>query len=252
MPDVDFTSTRLHVAGPLTGGASVPLAPDQLNYLANVLRLADGDGLLAFDGVSGEWRARFRRLSKKAGALEILDQTRPQPPPGDIWYLFAPLKHARLDYMVQKATEMGAARLVPVLTRRTQATRVNLERMRANVVEAAEQCGVLNVPPVADEIRLEALLDGWDATRRIVFCDEAAPVGDPVVALRAIPPGPLAALIGPEGGFDPGERARLLAMPCVIPVSLGPRILRADTAAVAILTIVQAVLGDWQPSARVG
>jgi 16S rRNA (uracil1498-N3)-methyltransferase len=252
MPEVDFTSTRLHVAGPLAEGASVPLAPDQLNYLGNVLRLTDGDGLLAFDGATGEWRARFRRLSKKAGVQEILDRTRPQPPPGDIWYLFAPLKHARLDFMVQKATEMGAARLVPVLTQRTQVTRVNLERIRANVVEAAEQCGVLNVPLVADEIRLDPLLDGWDATRRIVFCDEAAPVADTLEALRALPAGPLAALVGPEGGFDPGERARLLAMPGVIPVSLGPRILRADTAAVAILTVVQAVLGDWRPSARAG
>lgn len=245
MPDADFTATRLFVDGPLAEGGAVALDGARLNYLANVLRFRDGDGLLVFDGASGEFEARFAATGKRAARLDIGRRTRPQPVRGDVWLLFAPLKHARLDYMVQKAVEMGAARLQPVVTRRTQVTRVNLDRMRANAVEAAEQCGVLALPEVVAEARLEAVLGAWDAARRLVFCDEAAPVANPVEALRALPRGPLAVLIGPEGGFDDGERRALLAMPSVVPLALGPRILRADTAAVAALAVVQASLGDW-------
>ena len=174
---------------------------------------------------------------------------RTQPPAGNLHLLFAPLKHARLDYMVQKAVEMGASRLVPVLTRRTQVHRVNLDRMRANCIEAAEQCGVLALPDILEPIPLDKLLANWPSSRRLIFCDEGAPMVDPMAALKTIQSGetaPLAVLIGPEGGFESGERALLMAMREAIAISLGPRILRADTAAVAALAIVQAALGDWR------
>ena len=176
-------------------------------------------------------------------------QLRTQPAPGDLHFLFAPLKHARLDYMVQKAVEMGASLLQPVITRHTQVTRVNLDRMRANVIEAAEQCGVLQVPQVADPVPLERLLH--DPDRLLVFCDEIADadVADPVATLVSIgaqPYMPLAVLIGPEGGFAEDERSALLKRPKVVRIALGPRILRADTAAVGALALVQAVLGDWK------
>lgn len=246
MPDVDFASTRLFLHAPLSPGARVDLSRDQFNYLVNVMRFADGDGLLVFDGNSGEWRARLRIASRKAGAVEVVERARHQPPARDLWYLFAPLKHARLDYLVQKATEMGATRLAPVITRRTQASRVNIERMRANVIEAAEQCGVLQVPEVVDEARFDAVLDAWPADRALIFCDENAPIADPTAVLRALPEGPLAVLIGPEGGFDPAERARIVAMPGAARIALGPRVLRADTAGVAALALVQAARGDWR------
>lgn len=248
MPEADVLSARLFIPGPLAAGTVVALASDKLNYLRNVLRFDDGDALLVFDGSNGEWRARYQAVGRKGAELRVEEQVRPQPVANDLWYLFAPLKHARLDYMVQKATEMGASRLVPVITRRTQAARVNLDRMRANVVEAAEQCGVLAVPEVATEARLDAVLDGWDPARRLIFCDEAAAVADPVAALRDLSHGSLALLVGPEGGFDPAERDRLRALPFVVPIVLGPRILRADTAAVAALAVVQAALGDWRPT----
>ena len=161
-------------------------------------------------------------------------------------YLFAPLKHTRLDYMVQKATEMGVAHLQPVLTHHTIAARVNLERMRANAIEAAEQCGVLRVPTVGEPLKLEAALSAWDPKRTLIFCDEAADVANPLAALSAIEGAPLAVLIGPEGGFDPAERALLHEKPFALPISLGPRIMRADTAAVAALALVNATLGDWR------
>jgi 16S rRNA (uracil1498-N3)-methyltransferase len=245
MPSADFVSTRLYLDAALAEGARVALAPDQLNYLRNVLRLDDGAELLVFDGRSGEFGARLRLVAKHKAEVEVGPRARPQPAPGDLWYLFAPLKHARLDYMAQKAVEMGASRLQPVLTRRTQASRVKLDRLRANAIEAAEQCGVLGLPEIVGEERLERVLDGWPAGRRLVFCDEAAEVANPVDALRAVPRGPLAVLVGPEGGFDEAERRRLLGQPFVTAVALGPRVLRADTAAVAALAVVQATLGDW-------
>lgn len=246
MPDADFLSTRLHVPGPLTPGATVMLAPDQVNYLRNVLRFADGDELLVFDGVSGEWRARFRAEGKRGGRVEAVERMRVQPRSVDLHLLFAPLKHARLDYMVQKAVEMGASRLAPVITRRTQAARVNLERMRANVIEACEQCGVLNVPEVVAETKLETLLMGWEPGRALIFCDERAAVASPFDALRPLAGRPLAVLVGPEGGFDDSERGLIRSLAPAVPIALGPRILRADTAAVAALAAVQLAIGDWR------
>ena len=197
-------------------------------------------------------RAASRPSGKKGAKLGIVERTREQTAAADLHYLFAPLKHARLDYMVQKAVEMGASRLQPVLTRHTQAERVNLARMRANAIEAAEQCGILNVAEIAEPVKLDAFVRGWTPDRLLVFCDEDAEVKDPVAALSAgrgggiAGPLPVSVLIGPEGGFAEEERAALLKLPNVIRLALGPRILRADTAAVAALALVQAVLGDWR------
>ena len=246
MPRYDFTSHRLFVDMPLAAGARLVLSREQANYLLNVLRLSEGEGFLVFNGRDGEWGARLAGGSRKAPEAVAERQTRPQTPASDLWYLFAPIKSARLDYMVQKAVEMGVSRLMPVITRRTVASRVNLERMRANVVEAAEQCGVLSLPAVADDAPLARVLAGWPAERRLVFCDEDAEVKNPLVALAAVPRGaPLAIIVGPEGGFDPSERQELQAIPGAVRLSLGPRILRADTAAVAALSLVQAALGDF-------
>lgn len=242
----DFRSPRLYVEADLSDGATVPLTREQANYLLNVLRLGNGDSILTFNGRDGEWRARIEVAGKRQARLVVESRTRPQTSGPDLHYLFAPLKRARLDYMVQKATEMGAARLQPVLTRHTVAERVNMERMRANVIEAAEQCGILRVPEVAAPERLERVLASWDAERRLIFCDEGAPIADPIAALREAAPGPLAVLIGPEGGFAPEERDALIALPSVVRLAMGPRIMRADTAAVAALALVNAVLGDWR------
>lgn len=246
MTRLDFTSRRLCVDASLSEGARVDLTREQTNYLVNVLRLDAGAGLLVFNGREGEWRARLAPGGKKAAALLVETQTRTQEPLHDIDYLFAPLKHARLDYMAQKAVEMGASRLRPVLTRRTQTSRLNLERMRANVVEAAEQCGIIALAEVLDEQRLDKVLGGWPPDRLLVFCDEAAEIADPVAALRGAGAGfaKFAVLIGPEGGFDEEERRMLIELPQAARISLGPRVLRADTAAVAALALVQAALGD--------
>ncbi len=242
----DPTSQRLFVAGALDGSGEIACTPEQANYLLNVLRMKPGDALLVFNGRDGEWRARLEPKGKKTCTLAIGERTRAQVDGPDIDYLFAPLKHARLDYLVQKVTEMGVARLRPVLTRHTIADRVNLDRMRANAIEAAEQCGMLRVPDVAEVAKLAAVLGTWDAQRRLIFCDEAAEIANPIKALTQIEPGPLAVLIGPEGGFAAEERDLLLSKPYTIPLSLGPRTLRADTAAVAALAIVNAALGDWR------
>jgi 16S rRNA (uracil1498-N3)-methyltransferase len=247
MPEpYDFRSPRLFVEADLGDGATVPLEREQANYLLNVLRLGSSDSVLVFNGRDGEWLARVDVAGKRNASLAIERQTRPQSNGPDLHYLFAPLKRARLDYMVQKATEMGVARLQPVLTRHTVAERVNGERMRANVIEAAEQCGILRVPEVATPERLDRVLGSWDTGRRLIFCDEGAPIADPIAALREIAPGPLAVLIGPEGGFAPEEREALIALPFVTRIAMGPRIMRADTAAVAALTLVNAVLGGWR------
>ena len=205
-----------------------------------------GEPVLVFNGRDGEWRAELGEGGKRATALTVREQLRPQVGGPDIDYLFAPLKRARLDYLVQKATEMGVARLRPVLTRRTTPERVKVERMRANAIEAAEQCGILRIPELHALERLERVIAGWDAARPLLFCDEGSELGDPIAALAKLKPGPVALLVGPEGGFDETERALLLANPFVTRLSLGPRILRADTAAVAALTLVNAVLGDWR------
>ena len=240
----DFSAPRLYLDAGLDAGRDIVLSPEQSNYLRNVLRLGAGDAVLVFNGRDGEWRADISEAGKKKTVLTARERVRTQTPPADLWYLFAPLKHARLDYMVQKAVEMGASRLQPVMTRRTQAARVNTGRMRANAVEAAEQCGILSLPDIAEPQPLAKLLDTWPDNRRLIFCDEGAEASGPLAALGKLPRGPLAVLIGPEGGFDEAERAGLLKRPFVTAISLGPRILRADTAAVAALALVQAALGD--------
>jgi len=242
----DFRSQRLFVTGALVAGASVALEREQANYLLNVLRLKDGDGILVFNGRDGEWRARIAAASRKSCFLAIGEKVRDQTPLPDLHYLFAPLKHVRFDYMVQKAVEMGAGKLRPVLTQFTQVNRVNLDRMRANVIEAAEQCGILAIPECESPRKLANVLADWDTQRRLIFCDESAEVASPAEVLAKIPRGPVALLIGPEGGFSDEERATLLKKPYVTPLSLGPRILRADTAAVAALALVQSFIGDWR------
>ena len=248
MAAYDFKAQRLFIDAPLAAGGAVVLAREQAHYVLNVLRLGAGDPVLLFNGRDGEWLARVRPAGKRDAAMAVEQRTRAQTPRCDLHYLFAPLKQARLDYMVQKAVEMGAGALRPVITRYTQVARVNGERLRANAIEAAEQCGVLGVPEVLPDTRLERVLDDWPADRLLVFCDEDAPVADPVAALAGVPRGPMAVLVGPEGGFAPEERDRLLGVPHVLRLSLGPRILRADTAAVAALALVQAVRGDWAGS----
>jgi 16S rRNA (uracil1498-N3)-methyltransferase len=248
MARYDFRSPRLFLDQPLQAGTVVPLDPAQAHYLVDVLRLAPEDSVLVFNGRDGEWQASLARASRKALTLTPHQQTRTQAPPGDLHYLFAPLKRARLDYMVQKAVEMGASRLAPVLTRHTQAERVNLERMRANAIEAAEQCGILNLPEIIAPQPLAAAIGALGRDRLLVFCDEDAEGADPVATLKAgnVARGrPLAVVIGPEGGFAQDERKLLLGHPQVVRLALGPRILRADTAAVAALALVQSVLGDW-------
>jgi 16S rRNA (uracil1498-N3)-methyltransferase len=245
MPDHDFRSPRLFVEAPLHEGQTVELERDQSNYLGNVLRLGTGDTVLVFNGRDGEWRARIAGR-KRADGLTIESRTRPQDRLPDLAYVFAPLKHARLDYMVQKAVEMGASSLQPVLTRFAQVARVNGERMRANVIEAAEQCGILSLATVQDPVPLDRFISSRNPERLLVFCDEAAEVVDPLAALRQTTAAGVDVLVGPEGGFADEERARLLRQPQILRLSLGPRILRADTAAVAALTLVQAALGDWK------
>ena len=253
MPQLDFRAPRLFIDGPLSAGASVGLDRNQSNYLGNVLRLAAGESVLVFNGRDGEWQAAIAGR-KRPDNLTIVTRTRPQDHLPDVAYVFAPLKHARLDYIVQKAVEMGAASLQPVVTRFTQVSRVNSERMRANVIEAAEQCGILSLAQVAEPVPLERYLDKREAQRLLVFCDEAADVADPVQALsgtRKATNG-IDVLIGPEGGFAEEERALLLRQPNILRLALGPRILRADTAGVAALALVQAALGDWAPNGPLG
>jgi 16S rRNA (uracil1498-N3)-methyltransferase len=251
MPRYDFRTPRLYVSTPLHAGASLALDAAQANYLRNVLRRKPGDWVLVFNGRDGEWRATLADSGKRSVSLAVEALARAQPEALDLHYLFAPLKHARLDYMVQKAVELGASRLQPVLTRHGQVGRVNLDRMRANAIEAAEQCGILTLAEIGDPVALDRLLAERDPARLLVFCDEDAEVKDPVAALSAVRPPdfaalPLAVLVGPEGGFADDERAALLALPNVVRLALGPRILRADTAAVAALALVNAVLGDWR------
>ena len=247
MPKCDARHPRLFVNVPLSAGTGVALDRDQTNYLGNVLRLAAGDMVLVFNGREGEWEAMLAGR-KQPDRADIVRQTRPQDRLPDIDYVFAPLKHARLDYMVQKAVEMGAGSLQPVTTQHTQMARVNTERMRANVIEAAEQCGILSLAVVHEPMPLGRWLGQRDADHLLVFCDEEAPSGDPTAALAGAGPvtSRINVLIGPEGGFAEDERNALLKQPRIVRLSLGPRILRADTAAISALTLVQAVLGDWR------
>lgn len=242
----DFNAQRLFIDQALAAAADVHCSLEQAHYLANVLRLGVGDEIRVFNGCDGEWLCRIVEIGRKSCILEAIERLRPQEGGPDIGYHFAPLKRARLDYMVQKATELGAARLVPVLTQHTIADRVNGERMRANVIEAAEQCGILRVPAVCEPIKFSSLIDRWSDDRWLVFCDEAAAVRSPLEALAPLDGMPTDILVGPEGGFSAAERERLLAHRRVVPISLGPRIMRADTAAIAALSLLNAVIGDWR------
>jgi len=249
MPPYDFRTPRLFVDAPLAPDGTVALDRMQTNYLCNVLRLPPDASVLVFNGRDGEWLCALDRSAKKSAALKLRERVREQTQPNDLHYLFAPLKHARLDYMVQKAVELGVSRLQPTLTRHTQTARVNLDRMTANAIEAAEQCGILSIPEIVEPSPLEAVISSLDPDRVLIFCDERADNADPVAALSALKNSArrsLAVLIGPEGGFNEDERAQLLKRPAIVRLALGPRILRADTAAIAALTLVQSVLGDWK------
>jgi 16S rRNA (uracil1498-N3)-methyltransferase len=247
MAAYDFTAPRLYLDADFASGISLPLDRSQANYLLNVLRRAAGDRVLVFNGRDGEWLAAIGLSGRRDAHLDLVERTRAQTAPYDLVYLFAPLKSARLDYLAQKAVEMGAGVIAPVLTRRTQGERLKVERLRANAIEAAEQCGILSLPEIRAPQRFDAALAALEPGRLLVFCDEDAPAGGPVAALGgAEAAGGVAVLIGPEGGFAPEERDALLARPNTLRLSLGPRILRADTAAVAALALVQAVRGDWR------
>lgn len=241
----NYKMQRLFVPQDLAAGAAFEAGPEQSHYLSHVLRMAEGAELLVFNGRDGEWLARIAAKAKKTVRLETVEQTRPQPATPDLVYCFAPLKVGRLDYLVQKAVEMGAGVLQPVITQHTQLARVSIERLQANAVEAAEQCGILVIPEVREALKFSALLSGWDRERRLIFCDESAETNNPLPALQAIGERKLGLLIGPEGGFSEDERKQLYALPFVTAIPLGPRILRADTAAVAALAVMQATIGDW-------
>lgn len=246
MARYDFRTPRLYISGDLVEGGEVSPAEAGIHYLRNVLRLPAGAELQVFNGRDGEWLARLATVSKREIRLEILHRLRPQPQPSPLHYAFAPIKHARLDFVVEKAVELGAGRITPVITQHTQVARVNIERMRANVIEAAEQCGVLALPETEDIISFAGWLTAVDPQRTIVFCDEDAEVSDPLRALREAPDAAFTLIVGPEGGFHPKEREAIIARNGVIRLSLGPRILRADTAAVAALALLQAARGDWR------
>ncbi|KQY48778.1 16S rRNA (uracil(1498)-N(3))-methyltransferase [Rhizobium sp. Root483D2] len=242
----NFRMQRLFIDVPLTKGTIYEASREQFNYLVNVLRFEAGGTVLVFNGRDGEWQAELSFPTKKRLFLTATEQARPQPAPCDLQYLFAPLKVGRLDYLVQKAVEMGAGLLQPVMTQHVQGKITNLDRVRANVIEAAEQCGVLGVPDVAEPRRLDDILSGWPDDRRIIFCDEGDAGQNPLPVLAAVKERKLALLIGPEGGFSDSERTLLRSLDFVTAIPLGPRILRADTAAVAAMAVIQASIGDWQ------
>ncbi|MER8968766.1 16S rRNA (uracil(1498)-N(3))-methyltransferase [Mesorhizobium sp. M0663] len=241
----NYKMQRLFVPDGLGPDIEFDVGPQQSHYLSHVLRLGEGAEILVFNGRDGEWSAAIAAKSKKALRLKLLALQRPQPPLPDLVYCFAPLKQGRLDYLVQKAVEMGAGILQPVITQHTQVTKPGIERLRANVVEAAEQCGILAVPELREAEKFERLLAGWDRERRLIFCDEDASTNSPLPALQAVRENKLGLLVGPEGGFSDEERRMLRALPFVTAIPLGPRILRADTAAVAALALIQATIGDW-------
>lgn len=240
---------RLHTSAPLALDQPTALEPDQAHYLGRVMRLTAGDHVRVFNGNDGEWLATIEQISKRGCIIRNIEKLRePQVLP-DIDYLFAPLKTARLDYLAQKATEMGARHLRPVLTEFTQVRRIKMERLIANTIEAAEQCNLVAVPQVSEPEKLDRLLDKWSdgegQPRTLIFCDETASSSSPLETLQQLKGQPVALLIGPEGGFSPKERECLLGLPFVVPISLGPRIMRADTAAVAAMAVLQSTIGDW-------
>lgn len=242
----NYKMQRLFLSADLAAGLAVEATPEQFNYLANVLRLADGAEILTFNGRDGEWLARLTFPTRKKILLETLRQTRPQPAAPDLQFLFAPLKVGRMDYLVQKSVEMGAGLLQPVMTQHVQGKIGSIERLQANAIEAAEQCGILSIPQVCPPIRLRDLLERWPDGRRLIFCDEDSSTNNPLPALAGIAEQRIALLVGPEGGFSEDERLLLRGCDFVTPIPLGPRILRADTAAVAALAVVQAAIGDWR------
>lgn len=249
MPRSHKSLPRLFVEAPLAAGNTLDLSRDHTNYLLNVLRLKAGDALILFNGRDGAWMARITSDHRKGAVVELAVQTSHQTRRPDLWLGFAPLKTGRLDYLVQKATEMGAGVIEPVITEYTQMHRLRPDKLEANIIEAAEQCEVLSVPRLAPQIDLDALLAGWrerEGLRRLIFCDEAAASASPVRTLRELEGLPVGLLIGPEGGFSEAEREKLLAADFVVPISLGPRILRADTAVVAAMAVVQSTIGDWR------
>jgi 16S rRNA (uracil1498-N3)-methyltransferase len=241
----NYKMQRLFVAEDLATSAEFDADQQQSHYLQHVLRLGEGAEILLFNGRDGEWSASVVARTKKAVRLKVLAPQRPQPALPDLVYCFAPLKQGRLDYLVQKAVEMGAGVLQPVITQHTQVVKPSIDRLRANVIEAAEQCGILAVPEVREARKLEHLLTSWDNERRLIFCDEDASTNNPLTALQTIGKTKLGLLVGPEGGFSDDERKMLRALPFVTAIPLGPRILRADTAAVAALAVIQATIGDW-------
>jgi 16S rRNA (uracil1498-N3)-methyltransferase len=238
------TTPRLHLDETLAEHRDIALGREQGHYLTAVLRLSGGDPVRVFNGRDGEWLAYLTTAAKKSVHIRCETRVGEAKLPPAIDYLFAPLKHARLDYVVQKATELGVRRLRPVITARTVTARVNLDRMRANAIEAAEQCNLVAVPEVLEPEKLDKVIAGWDPGRALVYCDETARLANPIAALSGLKV-PAAVLIGPEGGFTDDEKAMLKSCSFVTAISLGPRIMRADTAAVAALTLVQAVIGDW-------
>ena len=241
----NYRMQRLFVPHDLGQGLEIEADPQQSHYLINVLRLGEGAQLLLFNGRDGEWLASIAAAFKKRVTLALVMQTRTQPPRPDLVYCFAPLKQGRLDYLVQKAVEMGAGVLQPVITQHTQMSTVGIDRLKGNVIEAAEQCGILAVPDVRETLKLDRVLWEWEPGRQLIFCDESAQTSNPVPALKAIAVRKLGLIVGPEGGFSEDERRQLRALPFVTPIPLGPRILRADTAAVAALAVIQATVGDW-------
>lgn len=246
MPRTHKTLPRLYVDTALTAGAEIALDKDQTNHLVNVLRRGAGDNCVVFNGRDGAFLAKIVQAGKKLVSLALLEQSAEQTPANDLWFGFAPIK--RLDYEIQKATEMGAGVIQPVITRYVQNARLNPAKLKAHAIEAAQQCEVLSVPEIAPEIGFDALLTNWrevHGNRVLIFCDEAAASASPLDTLAKLNGSRLGLLIGPEGGFSDEERERLLGSDFVVPISLGPRILRADTAAVAALALIQAVAGDW-------
>lgn len=234
---------RLYVEGPLHSGASVMLPPAAGHYLAGVMRRGPGDPVLLFDDVTGEWRARIAEAGRRAVSVIVDEHVRGRESVPDLWLCAAPLKRGRIDWVAEKACELGVARLVPVLTERAVVERLNLERLRAHMVEAAEQCGRTALPELAEPAPLAALLGNWPRGRALLFADETG--GVPLLGAARLAPAPAAILIGPEGGFAPAERAAILAVPGAVGVSLGPRVLRADTAAAVAVGVWQAAAGDW-------
>lgn len=249
MPRTHSRLPRLFVGHDLSQGGTIALDKDQSLYLAAVLRKVVGDEVVLFNGRDGAWLCRLTSDSKKSVALEAVEQIAPQTPVSDLWYGFAPLKSERLDYVIQKAVEMGAGIIQPVMTQYTQVNRLKTQRLSANAIEAAEQCEVLSVPEIGEEVSLERLLETWKAvhgTRKLVFADEGAASSSPIETLTALKGERIGLLVGPEGGFSDEEREKLHGLDFVVPISLGPRILRADTAAVAALAVIQATIGDWR------